>query len=91
MNTQALKKCLVELEKESPNLAYIKGILETVVDMNESVVVTTPQWQPLPNPGYSITSTQVTGNNNIEELSDEEREQEDLARRYSGGAIANLQ
>lgn len=91
MNTQALKKCLLELDKESPNLAYIKGILETVVDMNEPVVHIVSQWQTQPNIPYTLSTTDTGISNPVEELSDEEREQEELAQRYSGGAIADLQ
>lgn len=36
INTNILKKCLLELEKENPDLSYIKGMLETLVDMNDS-------------------------------------------------------
>ena len=87
MNNQALKKCLIELDKESPSIPYIKGIIETIVEANEPVVIAS-QWQPSAIvPG---TLTVSTGTNQVE-LSDEEREQEELARRYAGGPIAELQ
>lgn len=39
MNVQVLEKCLAELEKEDPNIAYVRGILETVIDLNKPVAV----------------------------------------------------
>ena len=39
MNTTILQKCLDELNKESPRLDYVKGMLETVISMGS---ITTP-------------------------------------------------
>lgn len=36
MNTNILKKCLEELSKEGPKLDYIRGMLETLIEMQES-------------------------------------------------------
>lgn len=33
MNTQILKKCLLELESETPRIDYVKGMLETLIEM----------------------------------------------------------
>lgn len=33
MNTKILQKCVEELNKEQPNLSYIKGMLETLIEM----------------------------------------------------------
>jgi hypothetical protein len=33
MNTSILQKCVAELTKDSPDLSYIKGILETLIDI----------------------------------------------------------
>lgn len=38
MNINVLKKCLDELNKESPRLEYVKGILETFIDLNTHTV-----------------------------------------------------
>lgn len=35
MNTKILQKCLDELKKESPNVDYIRGMLETLVEMGD--------------------------------------------------------
>jgi hypothetical protein len=37
MNTKILQKCLEELDKETPRLDYIRGMLETLVSMDEPV------------------------------------------------------
>lgn len=34
MNTTILQKCVAELKKESPNLQYVLGIMETLIDMS---------------------------------------------------------
>ncbi len=33
-NTGILKKCLEELSKESPRLDYVRGMLETLIDVS---------------------------------------------------------
>lgn len=35
MNTKILQKCLDELKKDSPNVDYIRGMLETLVEMGD--------------------------------------------------------
>ncbi len=35
-----LKKCIVELQQETPRLDYVRGILETLVDMNQPLATT---------------------------------------------------
>lgn len=89
MNTQALRKCLIELEKGIPNLAYIRGILETVVDANEPIGNSALTYiAPTNGP---LVPANTTINNNTIELTDDEREQLELARRYNSGPIAELQ
>lgn len=34
MNNTILKKCLEELEKESPRLDYIRGMIETLIELS---------------------------------------------------------
>ncbi len=36
MNTKILSKCVEELNKPEPNLSYIKGMLETVIEMSDN-------------------------------------------------------
>lgn len=40
MNTKILQKCLDELNKESPRLDYLRGMLETLVEMQETPLQT---------------------------------------------------
>lgn len=37
MNTNILKKCLEELSKDEPKLDYVRGMLETLIEMSESL------------------------------------------------------
>lgn len=39
MNTAILQKCVDELKKEQPDIRYILGILETVIDISDGVIV----------------------------------------------------
>lgn len=34
MQTKILEKCLVELNQPQPNISYLKGMLETLVEMS---------------------------------------------------------
>lgn len=36
MNTSILKKCIAELQKETPDLSYLRGMLETLLEMQGS-------------------------------------------------------
>lgn len=36
MNTLILEKCLQELNKDKPDISYVKGILETFISLNAS-------------------------------------------------------
>ena len=38
MNSNLLQKCLDELAKESPKLDYVRGILETVIEMSQPTI-----------------------------------------------------
>ncbi len=35
MNKKVISKCLAELEKPEPNISYVRGMLETALDMVE--------------------------------------------------------
>lgn len=37
MNTNILSKCLEELKKDQPNISYVIGILETLMEMNQQI------------------------------------------------------
>ena len=55
MNTNLIKKCLVELDKESPNLSYLKGILESIVELSVREPVVIPY--TLPNINKTIDNS----------------------------------
>jgi hypothetical protein len=38
MNTNILKKCIDELNAETPRLDYLRGMLETLLEMQEGLV-----------------------------------------------------
>lgn len=46
MNTTILNKCIEELKKESPNISYILGMLETVVAMSGTGLLGLPEHLP---------------------------------------------
>lgn len=35
MNTSVIQKCITELQKESPDLSYLRGMLETLLEMQD--------------------------------------------------------
>lgn len=36
MNTNLLQKCVDELNKETPDISYLKGVLETLIEIEKS-------------------------------------------------------
>jgi len=57
MNKKALQKILDELNKDKPNISYIKGIVEVLVEDTEDTLVFTPSpiissTQPLENKSF---------------------------------------
>lgn len=46
MNVNVIRKCLDELAKAEPRLDYVQGMLETLIELNETVPTTT--MAPLP-------------------------------------------
>ena len=86
MNTQILQKCISELQKETPDLSYIRGILETLVEStpvpNFDSYTANVYHQPLQKLPGTVSETI--------ELTDEERDQAEFARKYIGGPVAPL-
>lgn len=80
MNINILNKCLAELNTSEPDISYIRGMLETLIDMGS--VNITSQWQKQPS---IMEYTTITTSK-----SDEENAQDELARKYAGGPIAEL-
>lgn len=50
MNTTTLSKCVTELKKNEPNIQYVLGMLETIIEMSG---------QPLPTAGLAGEITYV--------------------------------
>lgn len=46
MNTGVLKKCIEELGKDAPDLSYIRGMLETLVELSASPQVNNVTYRP---------------------------------------------
>lgn len=64
MNTNILQKCIAELDQVSPRLDYIRGMLETLIEMAPKIDVIDPPkpegyFKAMPTPGITIRSTEV--------------------------------
>lgn len=58
MNTSILRKCLEELGKDSPKLDYIRGMLETLIEMQGAQkTVLLPPSTYIPNITYTTAPT----------------------------------
>jgi hypothetical protein len=68
MNTNLLQKCIVELQKDKPDLSYMRGILETLIVM-AGVPTSSVSSIVLPPPTM-MSSRQTT----VEGLTEEEQE-----------------
>jgi hypothetical protein len=73
MNTQILVKCLEELKKETPNIEYIKGMLETLIMLSGATI-----------PTYVTTST-----SQIKELVRSDETVEEIPAHLRAGPIAS--
>lgn len=82
MNTKILQKCLEELKKETPDLSYLRGTLETLIEMAGGEVLTTPGNVM---PYVSGLHTEVE---KVDEITDVDKEYE---RKQLGGPIAKLE
>ncbi len=81
MNTNnILSKCVDELQKKDPNISYVLGMLETIISMSGGNI------SPVIRP--NILGDIQAGVGVIK--SDEEIEQERLARQYETGPVAGL-
>lgn len=80
MNTKILQKCLEELKKETPDLSYLRGTLETLIEISGGVEV--PKNFTVTTPTM-FSSTQIS----VNDLPDEEKE---YHARMAGGPIAPM-
>lgn len=95
MQKNILQKALDELNKETPNIEKVKGMLETLCEMDTSlqpVVPYTPSYpiypsQPFTMPGTVYTTSNETAGGGTGILSDEDK----LAQIYGGGQVGNVQ
>lgn len=85
MNTKILQKCLEELKKDTPDLSYLRGTLETLIEVAGGQVLATPGY--IPAPTYPPTGLMAGANTKVDEETDEEKE---YARKMAGGPIARL-
>jgi hypothetical protein len=56
MNKNLLKKCIAELEKEKPNIDYLRGMLETLYEIQEPSAIITNKNPVSPVPPASNES-----------------------------------
>lgn len=58
MNTSILNKCLTELTKENPSLDYVRGMLETLIDL-QTPSITVPSFaaKPVAQPPHPTAVT----------------------------------
>jgi len=86
-----IKKCLEALSKESPDLSYIRGMLETFVEMNV-VEVNAPVTYVSNDPPNQVLGTRTKTADDllqVHPLSDEASFQDSaILKSYSNGPIA---
>lgn len=56
MNTRTLTKCVDELKKDTPNIQYVLGMLETIIEMSSGVAGLSPLNIPI-NVAQTKTNT----------------------------------
>ena len=81
MQTKILTKVLEELQKPTPDLSYVRGMIETLIDMSGNIpeIVTTPvnyNSKPQFIPGSIIT--------NVDEETNE------IVEKYHNGTLGKL-
>lgn len=75
MNTKILQKCVEALNSEKPDISYIRGMLETLIEISGATV-------PLSaNPTVNVPVTRT------ETVADED---EEIARKYAAGPIGRI-
>lgn len=94
MNTNILSKCVEELKKDNPNISYVLGMLETVIEMGNQTSISVPYTLPYNPPMNPLTpsypvyvSANSTGGSGlVAAMTDEEI----MAQKYNGGTTGNL-
>lgn len=82
MNTNILRKCLEELNKEDPRKDYVIGMLETLIDsQNNSQTIPLQQYQQFSQNNPPL----IPDMNQFPIINSQEA---DLARAYGSGPVA---
>ncbi len=84
MNTNILKKCLDELNKDNPRKDYVIGMLETLVDTQNQIPQFTPNSNRIDMSGIIPDMSQFPVIDGVAQ------EQDQLAKIYGGGPIGNI-
>ena len=84
MQTNILKKCLEELNKAEPNISYLKGTLETLIEMSGNNPTVSPPITIIPN---EITNLSQFPNTFCATKVDEVDE---VLKKYETGKIGNM-
>jgi hypothetical protein len=90
-NTTILQRCVDELKKETPNLSYVQGMLETVIEMS---AMQTPVYPPVQVPyAYPLPSNIGSAYNGSTEMGTGIgglTPEEIYLQQYESGPIGNL-
>ena len=84
MNPKLLKKCIDKLNEESPDLSYVKGILETLLELNGGDTSVPVSIVPPILGSPTMFSSKVVS---VTDLTDEER---DFHDKMLGGPVASM-
>jgi hypothetical protein len=88
MNTKILQKVLEELQKNKPRLDYVRGMIESLVDMDDKPLNISHTSGPVATPNfYERSSTTVVAPADEIVLTQEEI---DYARKMAGGPVGNI-
>lgn len=86
MNTNILRKCIEELNKDKPDLSYIKGMLETIMELSSP----TPSYPPIVVPTGTGGLINVPYTVNTTDVKPISKEEENLAAYTGTGRIGKL-
>ena len=53
MNVSILRKCLAELNEDKPSLDYVRGIIETLIELEDPTPTELPAKFPIDNSKYN--------------------------------------
>lgn len=95
MNITTLQKCVEELKKETPNISYVLGMLETVIEMDRVAVPSYPSYPTIGSGVTNVPYMMPVSNNPIATgsglVSNSLSEEDMYAEKYAGGPIATVQ